>query len=380
MEFAMSERKKKKVVFLIDCLYGDAGGGSERQFLQTYAQYEAIGIDPYVVFLKDRKVHPSIRWLRPPLTLGLESFAHPQAIVSLYRLWRFLRREHIEIVHTLFDDATILGALLKRFCPKITLIGSQRNLGYARRWPKSVLAGMALRTADLVVVNASIIRDFVIKDSRVSPRRVIVINNLYEPKDSSSSEAESIVRDLRRQHDVLVLTVANLRPIKGIEDLIEAARQTRDNPRIGYVIIGDGELKGHYNNLIQEKGLTDQVHLLGYRTDTDSFLRHVDIGLLPSRSEGLSNALVEYMFADLPIIATDVGGNREALDDGASGRLVPACNPPVLAQTILEFANNPEEARALGKRAGESARRRYDRQLILNAFRSLYLTGSNSSQ
>ena len=368
----MATAELRRVAFLVDCLYGDAGGGSERQFLQVYGECASIGVNPYVVFLRDAEVHRTLHWGRPPLVLGLDSFRTWGLFPAVSRLLHFLREERIEVVHTWFDDAALLGAMIKRLMPKLVLVASQRNIGHAQRWPRSVFIGKALRTADCVAVNAGIIRDFVVGTYRVATDRVLVIPNLYEARTCASAEAEALIRELRSRHDVLVVTVANLRPVKGIEDLLRAAELAATDRRIGYVIIGSGDQMGRYSALIRDLGLVDCVYLLGYRSDIECFLRHADIGVLPSRSEGLSNALIEYMFADLPVVATDVGGNREALEDGASGRLVPPGVPAVLAQAIVALASDPEAARALGKQAGISARRRYARSAILDGYRTLY--------
>lgn len=366
------QTERRKVLFLMDCLYGDAGGGSERQFLRLYQECDLIGVDPYVVFLRDEPIHQTIDWRRPPIVLGLRSLGSPVLLRALWCLKKFVTRERIDVVHSWFDDAALLAALLRRLLPRVTFIASQRNIGYAHRWPRSRLLGAALRTADRVAVNAGVVRDHVIRTHGVPRECVRVIANIHSPEIRPSEDADRIIATIRVRHEFVVLVVANLRPIKGIDDLVEAATLTRDDARIGYVVIGAGEDLPRYQDQIVTRGLTERVYLLGPRQDVRAFIARADIGVLPSRSEGLSNALVEYMFGNLPIVATAVGGNPEALDDGASGRLVPPGEPKALAHAILELANDRDGARRLGQAAGDSARRRYDRDLVLESFRRLY--------
>jgi len=116
--------------------------------------------------------------------------------------------------------------------------------------------------------------------------------------------------------------VGNLRQVKGPDLFIRAAQRVLEkHPDTQFEIAGGGDPLP-YQTLIDELGLTNQVRLLGAVTDVPTFLGTLDVAVLPSRAEGLSNALLEYMAAGRPIVATDVGGNAELIESGVNGLLV----------------------------------------------------------
>jgi len=332
-----------------------------------------MGVDPYVVFLKDQKVHGSIGWKREPIVLNIGRIASFQFVCGVFRLIRLLRDENIQIVHTLFDDASLLGAAVKSLAPRVSLIVSQRNLGYARHGIRRFLISRVLGACDKIVVNATAIGEFVGKQYGASSLKITVINNIHDDQPDCAPEVvERCMGHIRLRHRAVAIVVANLRQVKGIDDLLAAAAITRQIMDIGYVILGDGGGLEHYKDIVKTAGLENDVYLLGYQENTVCFLKGADVAILPSRSEGLSNSLVEYMFAGLPIVATDVGGNREALEDGRCGRLVQPANPAALAEAIVEIFNGGDTTRALGLAARDSAIRRYKQESIVQAYRELY--------
>ncbi len=369
----MSIHKSKKILFLLDCLYGDAGGGSERQFLKLYGESEAMGIDPYVVFLRDQQVHGSIEWKRPPLVLGINSIASIGFARGALRLKGLLIEENIRVVHTLFDDASVLGAAVKALVQRTMLVVSQRNLGYARRGLRKLLIAGVFRSCDRIVVNAKAIGELVSKQYWAPARKIVAISNIYDKNaDCVPEKVEQYMGHIRSRHHAVAVIIANLRPVKGIDDLLAAVAMTRQVADIGYVVVGDGGGLEHYMEIIRKAGLDNEVYLLGYKEDAGCYLMGADIAILPSRSEGLSNSLVEYMFAGLPIGATDVGGSREALEEGRCGKLVPAENPAALADAIIGIVTSDDAGRTMGHAARESARKRYNRTTIIQAYRELY--------
>lgn len=134
--------------------------------------------------------------------------------------------------------------------------------------------------------------------------------------------------------DRVAATVARLHPQKGLEDLIAAAALLRNEPSLHLVVVGDGPDRAPLQRTIDDAGLADRLHLLGHRDDVAGVLARAELFVLPSRFEGLPSAVIEAMAAGLPVIATDVGGVRELVDDGRTGWLVPAASPVMLADAI----------------------------------------------
>lgn len=169
--------------------------------------------------------------------------------------------------------------------------------------------------------------------------------------------------------------VGNLRAVKGPDVFIRAAalvakrRQDVDFELAG---AGDPEDEASLRKLIDECGLAGRLTLRGRVWDVPGFLANVDVAVLTSRSEALSNAVIEYMAAGLPIVATAVGGAEELIDDGEHGLLVPAEAPDAAAAAIERLVRDPEFASRLGQQARQRAAARYTRDRMVRRFEALF--------
>src|SRR5262249_35963147 len=128
---------------------------------------------------------------------------------------------------------------------------------------------------------------------------------------------------------------ANLRPVKDVDVFIRAAAQlTASHPDVTFHIAGEGELRPELEKLVVDLGLLSRVFLPGTIEDMPGFLRDLDVAVLCSRSEGMSNAILEYMAAGKAIVATAVGGNVQLLEHERHGLLVPPGDPHALAEAM----------------------------------------------
>src|SRR5690606_30407957 len=181
-----------------------------------------------------------------------------------------------------------------------------------------------------------------------------------------------------------VVLVANLREIKRIGDAISAlARLTQTLPDAHLVLIGAGDPQP-YRMLADTGGIAGQVHFLGARSDVKNILRVMDVGLLCSESEGYSNAIVEYMQARLPVVASDVGGNSEAVEHGVTGFLFPMGDVDQMAEQLATVLNGESRAvTAMGDAGCKRAGHRHALHTMIEAHCGLYdrlLSGSDYSR
>jgi glycosyltransferase involved in cell wall biosynthesis len=179
----------------------------------------------------------------------------------------------------------------------------------------------------------------VVSRDGISPEKLVLISNGLDTGRFSESEC---TRDIVHKNLGLnsgnqgIVTVGNLIPYKGHADLIKALPailKKRSNVRL-FLVGEDRGIQAELEHLASSLGVWDRVHFLGRRDDVPSLLMAMDLYVMASHEEGSSNALLEAMAAGLPIVATDVGGNREALDDGNAGLLVPPRDPQALASAI----------------------------------------------
>jgi glycosyltransferase involved in cell wall biosynthesis len=168
--------------------------------------------------------------------------------------------------------------------------------------------------------------------------------------------------------------VANLRPVKGVDVFLESARLVLDSvPGINFIVAGEGEERKRLKGICRQLKLDSSVKLIGVISDVIPLLRASDIGVLSSSSESLSNAIIEYMAAGLPVVCTDVGGNRELVHDGLNGFLVPPGDPQKLADAIVKLVNDPDLRIKMGRESRQRAELLFDLDRTMKDYEALYL-------
>jgi glycosyltransferase involved in cell wall biosynthesis len=173
----------------------------------------------------------------------------------------------------------------------------------------------------------------------------------------------------------LIGMVANVRPPKGHDNLIRAARLVAARfPAARFVAAGEhlAGLSDRLRGLVVELNLQDRFFFLGFRYDVPAILRDLDVFVLPSLSEGLPFVALEAMGAGKPSVMTRCGGPEEIVDDGVNGFLVPTSDPAALAEKICLLLSNPERARLLGRAAQERVRQRFSRDTMITQYEDLY--------
>ena len=275
------------------------------------------------------------------------------------------------------------------------LVVSQRSLlTYRTRYPRLVthLDRFAFRQSTLVLANSRRVAEELTDDGVDIAKMSVIYNGLsakrLNPRDSSRSVARA---GLDIGADTLVMmVVANLHHYKGHADLLEALAVLKGQGVLGpnwmLLCVGrdiavDGrELTPHnsrcaaLNARSSALGLSGHVVFLGERHDVPFLLPAADVGVLPSHEEGFSNALIEKMAAGLAIVATDVGGNAEALDHGGAGLLVPAGDVKRLAQALATVVCDRNLRRRLGAAAKERALAEYGIAQCAAAYEDAYAT------
>jgi glycosyltransferase involved in cell wall biosynthesis len=144
----------------------------------------------------------------------------------------------------------------------------------------------------------------------------------------------------------------------------------RDSLRLA--LIGDGPLSAGLRRAAEELGIADLVWMPGDREDIPELLQMLDVFVLPSLAEGISNTVLEAMASGLPVIATRTGGNPELIDDGDNGRLVPVSDPRALADAIAGMIAKPETIREMGERGREKVQQRFNWTRTVDDYLTVY--------
>jgi glycosyltransferase involved in cell wall biosynthesis len=193
-----------------------------------------------------------------------------------------------------------------------------------------------------------------VRRAGVPADRVVVIRNairadaLAEPDPAYRERLHAL---FPRRFQRLVGAAGRLSPEKGVGQLVEAAAiVAQEDPQIGFVVFGEGPLRGELTAQIAALGLQERFVLAGFCTELESYLPHFDAVALPSFTEGLPVVVLEAFAAGVPVVATAVGGTPEVVDDRVNGYLVPPGDPPALARHLLDLLRVEAERRAMGER------------------------------
>jgi glycosyltransferase involved in cell wall biosynthesis len=366
-----------RVAFLIDRLFP---GGTELQLLGLLRALDRTRVCPYLCLLDgedplSRSIEPDDL---PVIRLGIRSLRRPSTFRQARRFFEFLRRERIEIVQTYFEDSSFFGVPVARLAGVRKLVRTRfrltdRGLPAATFWAARLINRLVTTT----VANSRACGLSVIADEWVRPATVRVI-----PNGIDLDRFEGVPGlEPRTAPDGLVHVgmVANLWPIKEPWLLVEAARLlAAREPRVRFAVAGRGELLPDLQDRVAGAGLGDRFTFLGGVADVPAFLGGVRVAVLTSRSEGLPNAVLEYMAAGRAVVATAVGGTVDLIEHGRHGLLVPPGDAPALAEAVGRLVGDPALAARLGRAARDRVRRGFGREHQARCYQALYerlLTG-----
>jgi glycosyltransferase involved in cell wall biosynthesis len=225
-----------------------------------------------------------------------------------------------------------------------------------------------LRLASHVLVNSEATAERLARTHAARSGRLSVIRNgvdlsRFGPADSRTAS----------DHAITIGTLANLRPEKGLLELVEAAALVKPQaPEARFAVWGEGPLRDALETRIRELGLTDTVVLHGSTRRPEEALRQCAVFVLPSLSEACSNVLLEAMATGLPVVTTRIGGNPGLIEDGRSGLLVPAGEPKPLAAAIVKLLGSRGMAAELGAAARARALAEFGIGRMIEHMESLY--------
>lgn len=341
-------------------------GGQEMVILSLVEHADRRKFDPVVMALhSEGPVADRIRALGIPVeTIGHPGMSGPSLV---RRLADRLRANGIQVLHTHNPAPHQHGAAARMMARTPVLVHTKHGRNNfptrTRRWAEQ-LAG---RLSDMVVAvstdSAEVARDV----DRVPDHKLRVIRN------GISLPASLPARRREAGHRSVAVHVARLNRIKDQPTLLRAARIAADRlPGFRLEIIGDGPMRDQLHSLAAELALDDVVTFHGMQGDVRPYLEGGDLFVLPSLSEGVSITLLEAMAAGLPVIATDVGGNREVVVDGETGILIPVGDPAVLADRMIELLSDPERADRMGLAGRRRVEAEFDVVRTVSEYEGIY--------
>jgi sugar transferase (PEP-CTERM/EpsH1 system associated) len=314
------------------------------------------------------------------LALGKRDGKDP---LCYFRLWRLLRRLRPDIVHT--RNLPTLDAILVAVAAGVPhrvhgehgrdileLQGNNRKYNFLRRLCRPLVDSYIPLSRDLA---------FWLRNTIAVPERKIM--QIYNGVDIETfrpgrKERNPLPRSGLSEEDTLVIgTVGRLARVKDPVTLVQAFLRLLEclpdaKGGLRLAIIGDGPLREQIEELLVTAGATDRVWLAGARDDVPALLRGLDIFVLPSLAEGISNTLLEAMATGLPVIATRVGGTPELVIEGVTGTLVPPADVAAMADALKLYVERPDLRHEHGRAARERVEREFDIAKMIRSYQSVY--------
>lgn len=345
-------------------------GGTEGQFAEVACGLDRVRWDLRVACIRAEgplRARLEAVGLRPR-SLGPASFKSPELALVILRLAGYLRRHAVRLVHCFDFYSNLVGVPAAWLARTPVAIASQRDMGDLRSRGQQALHAMVLRRATHILVNTEAIAASLTQTGAAARDRLTVIRNGVDLARFAPGPAAST-----RPGPMTVATLANLRPEKGLVQIVEAAAVVaRKFPRVRFVVWGDGTLRGHLEGLISARGLTGIVELRGATREPEKALTECHIFVLASLSEASSNVILEAMASGLPVVATRVGGTPGLVDDQRTGLLVPPGDPEALAQAIMSLLEAPARAGEMGTLGRRRALAEFGMDRMLECTDALY--------
>jgi glycosyltransferase involved in cell wall biosynthesis len=341
-------------------------GGTERQMIELVRR-----LDPGRWTVHLTCFRPEGPWFERAAELAasvasfpISRFGSQVTFAQGRRFAHWCRDRQIAVVHSsdLYSNIFFLPAAAAAGVP--VRVGSRREIAAGKSLVQIAMQRAAYACAHTIVANAEAVATRLRREGVTRTRISIIPNGL----DLSAYSPRLLPPTLRR-----VAMVANLRPGKGHDTLVDAAAiLLRRFPDARFDLIGDGDERARLEQLMASRGIAGAFTFAGHVENVAQRLQQADMFTLPSESEAFPNAVLEAMASRLPVVATDVGGIRELVQHGRTGLLVPPRNPLALANAIGRLMATPADARAFAANGRSLVEARYSFDRMVTAMDQLY--------
>jgi glycosyltransferase involved in cell wall biosynthesis len=338
-------------------------GGLERLLVEFARRHSPERFRPIFVALQDLGPPAAdIKALGLPVhTLDIASIGKRKALQKLRAL---LIEQQVSVVHTHNTYAHFYGACAALWAGAPVLINTQHGRGCGTGWRAKAQFALANLRANAVVGVSEDATRLCRQQDWLSRRMMRTIWNGIDTARFAYSGPRPAP---------IAIAVGRLSPEKDFANLLHAtALAVRDVPDLRVRIVGDGQERSRLEDLSRSLGLSGHVEFLGERSDVHALLHDVGFYVSSSRTEGISLTLLEAMAAGLPVLATRVGGNAEVIEDGSSGRLVPAEDAAALAAGIVAMCHDRSDWTAMGHIGRTRIERNFDVNRMVRDYEQLY--------
>ena len=367
------------ILYLID--YWASPGGTERHLSYLVTHLDESRFRCHVVIfnyqpnaLVDQAKAKGIEVLHLPVA----RYYTPNALAQAFKLARLIRERQIDVVQTFHYKSDIYGAAVARLAGVKHIVSSKRDAADYKGAFRFFMHKLVRPITARYIAVSEVVADVIRRKEGVTGDKICVIYNgvdldRYHVPDAAAKAAAKVRLGFDANAFVIGMS-AWFRPEKDHQLLFDAFAEVLSRaPDARLVLVGNGTLFDHYRNWITQQGLQDRVKLVGAVDDVRGYLHAFDVAcLVPRINEGFSNSVLEKMASGLPVIVTDVGGNKEAVAEGENGFVISPGDRGSLVKHLLDL-HADAQARA---RMSTASRRRVEElfslQEMINRHARLY--------
>jgi glycosyltransferase involved in cell wall biosynthesis len=353
------------------------GGGSQRQLAEVARRLDRSLFSPHVgcFFPNGLRLEELSQASVPVAEFPVRSFKSPSAFRVAAQFGRYLRQNNIALVHSFDVPMNLFSVSAARWYKAPIVLSSMRasrslTPGIYHRWLR-----LTDRMVDAIVVNSNAVRNELIQQDNVPSSLIHLCYNSLDTEHFHSRRPPRI--PALAGASLVIGSTAMFRPEKGLANLVEAFAETcRDRPDHRLLLVGDGPLREDLEALANRLGIGSQCHFPGAHPDVAEWLRQMDIFVLPSLSEALSNSLLEAMSCGCTVVASRTGGNPELVRQtpaGETGLLFETAQTASLAAQLRRLIEDPALRSSLSAAAQSFVQSTFTPDQTIRNFQQLYL-------
>ncbi len=305
--------------------------------------------------------------------LGISSYRNP---LNTSKLTRLLKAARPDIIHTHGYFASVIGRLAARRAGTPVILTHVHSTYWEYRKRHIMIERKLSHFTHKIICCSRAVENFVKNTEKITDNKTIVIyNGVDEERFSPLKSPTSIRTEFGMDEETVVVgTVSSLTPHKGHEYLIQAASLVLGTlPSVKFLIVGDGPLRQRLEDQAKNLNIHPAVIFTGTRKDIPEILSLMDVFVLPSHTrEGLGIAIIEAMAAERPVVATDIGGIPEVVNNSETGLLVPPGDPKALSKAIIELLQDPSRAKTMGEKGRIRVKEKFTVKKMLSEIENVY--------
>lgn len=359
-----------KLLYIID-YFDNPHGGTELQFWRLLEGMRSRGNTVHLAVFRDTAYTADEVFPVPRFNLLIAKIFSFSAILKVFKLASWARRENIDVLHIFFNDASIICPFIFR-CFGIPVIVSRRDMGFWINTIRRIPLILNARVVSRYIVNCSAVKEITSKLEFVRKNKIQIVYNGYESTDKDFVDDKFLSYKKTIEGKLVVGIVANYHPVKRLEDAIEAIAKIAHNfPELRFVVAGSGNREVYQRDVLFRE-LSDRVLFLGQVENSINYIKTFDVAILCSQSEGLSNSIIEYMKQGKPVIATAVGGNTDLVIHGETGLLVKVSAIDELASAFTDLLQDREKRESFGRNGKDFVDSKFSNEIMLDQHEEIY--------